>query len=142
MPILNYTTKVNPWTTVNEIQRILAKNGATHCSIKNEGTWPVAISFTMTANNMPLNFLLPCNHEGVFVALKRNKDVPGRSKNTEHALAVSWRILKTWIEVQMAVVESGLITAPEVFLSHLILNAEGETLSNRILNGGGLKLLN
>jgi hypothetical protein len=142
MPILNYTTKVNPWTTVNEIQKILAKNKATHCSIKNEGSWPVAISFTMTVNNTPLNFLLPCNHEGVFNALKRNKDVPAKSKNLEHALAVSWRILKTWIDVQMAVVESGLISAPEVFLSHLIVNNAGDTLSKKILQDGGMKLLN
>lgn len=141
MPILSYTTKVNPWTTVNEIQKLLAKNGATHCSIKNEGAHPVVVSFTLFVHNEPLNFLLPCNHGGVFGALKRNNKVPAALRNMDHALAVSWRIIKTWIEVQMAVVESGLITIPEVFMAHLIINEQGDTLSQKILSGGGLKLL-
>lgn len=142
MAILCYTTKVGVWQTVNEIQKILTQHKITHISIRNEGAMPEAISFTINHNGQPLNFLLPCNHAGVFECLKKDSDVPPKLKNKEHAFRVSWRIAKQWIEVQMAVVDSGLITTAEVFMAHLIISASGETLSNRILNGDGLKLLN
>lgn len=30
MPILNFTTKIDAWKTVNEVQQILAKHKVTH----------------------------------------------------------------------------------------------------------------
>lgn len=141
MPILNYTTKIDAWKTVNEIQQILSKHKVSHFSIKNEGGFPVALSFTIDYNGHPLNFLLPCNHEGVLRCLKSGKKIPSTSKNTEQALRTSWRIVKDWVEAQLAIVEAEISPIQEVFLSRLIINSEGETLSNKMLNNNGLKLL-
>lgn len=142
MSILNYTTKIDAWKTVNEVQQILSKHNVSHFSIKNEGTFPVALSFTIDYKGMPLNFLLPCNHEGVLNCLKKDRKVPRANKNSEQALRTSWRIIKDWIEAQMAIVESELAPIQEVFMPYLVINATGETLSARILNGDGMKLLN
>lgn len=140
MPILNFTTKIDTWKTVTEIQQILSKHGVTHCSIKNEGSSPVALTFTILFKNQPLNFLLPCNHEGVLAAFIKDRKVPRSSENKEQALRTAWRIIKDWVEAQMALVESEQATPEVIFLPYLV-NEYGMTLSERVLEGGGLKLL-
>lgn len=141
MGILNYSTKIDPWKTVNEIQQILAKYGVSHFSIKNENGYPVALSFSIDYNGMPLNYVLPCNHEGVFSCIKEDKNIPTAYKNKDQALRTGWRIIKDWVKAQLAIVDSRLSTIHEVFISRLIVNSNGETLSEKILNGNGIALL-
>lgn len=57
MPILNYTTKIAPERTVAEIQRILAKAGATSVSVDyDEAAAPIAVMsqpvLQVQANNL------------------------------------------------------------------------------------------
>lgn len=141
MPILNFTTKIDAWKTVNEIQQILSRHNITHFSIKNEGTFPVALAFTIDYNDQPMNFLLPCNHAGVLRCLKSDRKVPMSSKNEEQALRTSWRIVKNWVEAQLAIVQAELAPIQEVFMPYLVINAQGDTLSKKILYGDGMKLL-
>lgn len=141
MAILNYTTKIDAWKTCNEVQQILSRHKISHFSIRNEGSYPVALAFTIDFKGQPMNFLLPCNHEGVLACLKKHRKVPNSSKNSEQALRTSWRIIKDWVEAQLAIVEAELATIQEVFLPYLINNS-GETLASKILNGDGMKLLN
>lgn len=141
MAILNFTTKIDAWKTVSEIQMILSKHGATHINIRNEGSRPAAISFSIDYNGMPMNFLLPCNHKGVWTAIKNNSDIRNEFRNEDQAFRTSWRIIKDWIEAQLAIVEAQLAPIQEVFIPYLVINGAGETLSNKILNGGGMKLL-
>lgn len=142
MAILNYTTKVDAWKTVNEIQQILSRHKVSHFAIKNEGSHPVALTFSIDYGGKPLNFLLPCNHDGVFGCLKNDRKVPNAYKNREQALRTSWRIVKDWVEAQLAIVQAEISPIEEVFISRLITNDAGETLADRVLNGNGMKLLN
>lgn len=141
MSILNYTTKIDAWKTVNEVQQILAKHKVTHFNIKNEGSYPVALSFTIDYKGQLLNFLLPCNYEGVLRCLKADRKVPNASKNSEQALRTSWRITKDWVQAQLALVEAEIMPIEEAFLKDLIINSTGETLAKKMLNNDGLKLL-
>jgi len=141
MPILNYTTSIDPWKTVNEIQQIMSKHKVSHFSIKNEGTRPVALSFTIDYKGIPMNFLLPCNHKGVWNIIKNDSDIPGKLRNEEQAFRVSWRIIKDWVEAQLAIVDAELAPLPEVFMAYLVMNTSGRTLSKMILEGDGMKLL-
>jgi hypothetical protein len=142
MPILNFTTKIDAWKTVNEIQQILSKHGITHINIKNEGSMPIAVSFTIMFRGQPLNFLLPCNHEGVFKALKNDRKVPHSSKTMEQAVRTSWRIIKDWVQAQMAIVEADISPIEEVFLNRLLDLTGERTLSDIMFKGEGMKLLN
>jgi len=141
MPILNYSTKIDAWKTCNEVQQILSKHNVTHFSIKNEGSFPVALSFAIDFKGMPLNFLLPCNYKGVLACFKKDTKVPRSSENDEQALRTAWRIVKDWVEAQMALIESEQATIEQIFLPYL-MSSTGETLSDRMLNGDGMKLLN
>ncbi len=141
MPILNYSTKIDAWKTCNEVQQILSKHGVSHFSIKNEGGFPVALSFTVEYKGTPLNFLLPCNYQGVLSCFKKDKKIPSSSKNIEQALRTSWRIVKDWTSSQLALIESEQATVEQIFLPYLVVNSTGETLSEKMLQGNGLKLL-
>lgn len=140
MAILNYTTKIDAWKTVSEIQQIIARHGATHFAITNEGTWPVALVFSVNYMEQPLNFSLPCNYTGVLRSLQKNKKVSGTFKNEEQALRVGWRIVKDWVEAQLAMVEADVAAIQEVFMPYLILPSTGEMLY-KAFERKGLKLL-
>jgi hypothetical protein len=142
MAILNYTTSVDPWKTVHELQQILVKHKVSHFSIRNEGSFPVALAFTIDFNGRPLNYVLPCNFQGVLECLKRDKKVPKNLKNSDQALRVGWRIMKDWVAAQLALVDANLVTIHEVFFKDLVINAQGQTMSQYMLHGDGMKLLN
>jgi hypothetical protein len=47
MPILNYTTKIDSYKTITEIQQVLAKKGARKMIVdNNENSLPIALTFT------------------------------------------------------------------------------------------------
>lgn len=133
MPIKNYTTEVSEERTVGEIMGILAGKGARSIKIDyDDQNRPTAVSFiivikTFTGDEfgVPVPFRLPCNFDGVFNAIKREyKDSFARGRferNPESRLQarrIAWRIIKNWIEAQMALVESDCAALAQVFLPY------------------------
>lgn len=55
-------------------------------------------------------------------------------------MRVSWRIVKDWVEAQMAIVEAQLAEVGEVFLPYAVTK-KGNTLYKE-LKQDGMKLLN
>lgn len=138
MPILNYTTKVSVDQTVNEVHRILAKARAN--AILNEYDLQGNISgikFRLEIKGQQVFYGLPVNVNGVSNALKKDKQY----RDEPHARRVAWRILKDWIEAQMAIVTAGMAEVPQVFLPYAQTD-NGQNLYERIQsNPNGLKLL-
>lgn len=132
MAILNYTTKINHYQTISEIQQCLARRGAQKIIIDNnaEGI-PVSVSFMILWNEKPVAFQLPCNFKGVLKSMERNKKVTRSLCTEEQALRVGWRIVKVWVEAQMAIVEAEVATMAEVFLPYAI-SKNGKTLYDLI----------
>ncbi len=141
MPILNYSTKIDCWKTVGEIQQILAKHNISHSSIKTENQLPVALTFTIMYKNYPLNFILPCNHAGVLGVFKKDKKIPKTSHTQEQALRTAWRIIKDWVASQLAIVESEQTQLQIIFMPWMV-NEKGETLAQKMFEGEGYKRLN
>ncbi len=139
MPILNYTTKIDPFRTIAEIHACLVKYGAKNISVDYEGQLPAALTFLAEINGEFVSFRLPSNHIGVLRAMKKDRDIPPRYKTEDQARRVAWRITKDWVEAQMAIVQAELATLPEVFLPYLV-TPSGQTLFNAV-NDRGLKLL-
>lgn len=139
MAILNYTTKIDPIKTIGEIQGILAKHGAKNISIDFDKSIPVALTFLVDLNGEFINFRLPSNHAGVYKVLCNNKDIARQFRTEEQARRVAWRIVKDWIEAQMAIIEAGLATLPQVFLPYAVLTS-GQTVYDAV-EGNGLKAL-
>lgn len=137
MAILNYTTKIDAAKTVGEIQSILGAKGAKSSSAQYEGREPVAIFFSIDIKGEPVNFRLPSNWQGVLAAIKRDRTVKQKMINDyklhtpEQAKRVAWRIVKDWVEAQLAIIESGQAEMAQVFMPYAI-TANGQTCFERL----------
>lgn len=146
MAIRNYTTDVDYWKSIGEIQAQLFKYGASHVNLKAGPDGPEAITFTMELEGQPFNFLLSCERDGILASLKeaRYGKLDGAKTPGEKALRVGWRIVKDWIGAQMAFIEArkaqdrtrALIT---VFLPYAV-STTGETLADKLLGSSGSAL--
>jgi hypothetical protein len=71
--------------------------------------------------------------------MKKSSRVPRSLQTEEQALRVGWRILKVWVEAQMAIVEAELATVAEVFLPYAVTR-NGRTLYNHLQQDNTLLL--
>lgn len=139
MAILNYTTQIAFEKTIGEIQKCLVSHGATKVITDYHNNLPTGVTFCLMISGNMVAFCLPANYEGVLRAMKKDKKVPYRLCNEEQALRVSWRIVKDWVEAQMAIVEAQLADVAEVFLPYAVTK-NGNTLYKEIQTNGTLLL--
>lgn len=139
MAILNYTTQIKAEKTIMEIQQILVKHGANKIVADYADGLPSAITFCLKMNGNTVAFSLPANYRGVYNAMVKDKKVPKRLSTIEQAIKVSWRIVKDWVEAQMALVEAELAEVVEVFLPYAITKS-GQTLYHEIGNSNILMI--
>lgn len=138
MPLLNYTTRIPTNKTVGEIQKLLAKAGANAILSEYDNNGEVtAVSFKMSVRNNEIGFRLPVEPDKVLLVLKTQRGVEPRYKTVEHAKRVAWRIVKDWVEAQLAIIETQMVEAEQVFLPYAI-TSNGETLYETILSNGML----
>lgn len=143
MPLLNYTTKVPAVRSIQEIQKALVKGGATTLTQDFDDNGDVvAVAFRITLNGQTISFRLPAEVAPVAHILINDPLVPTKLKTEEQGRRVAWRIIKDWVEAQMAIVETKMVTLPQVFLPYAV-NKEGKTLyeivaeNPQLLLGGG-----
>lgn len=111
-----------------EIQKILSTHGATGILTEfDDDGFIVALSFKIKLNGQDLGFKLPTNWQPVMAILQKDRKVPRNKATAEQALRVAWRITKDWVEAQMAMVETQMVTTQQVFLPYMV-NALGTTV--------------
>jgi len=119
MGILNYTTSVPVNRTISQIQGLLVSHGARAIMINyNNAQEPESCSFIVPTRNGELPFRLPANIKAVEKVMERDR-LPGYKKEGQPT-RVAWRILKDWIEAQMAIIEAEMVSLEEVFLPYLL----------------------
>ena len=124
MPIKNYTTKVDVYTSLGEIQGALARNGANKIMVDYDGQGnPVGVIFSIMTPDGPSGFMLPANIDGVMEAFRRQKV----KVDSAQARRTSWRNIRDWVLAQMAFIEAGNVQVEEVFLPYLT-DGRGRTL--------------
>ncbi|SDM40065.1 hypothetical protein [Pedobacter antarcticus] len=141
MAILNYTTKIDSIKTIGEITKCLVAHGAKKivCDYDDNGI-PVQVTFLIPINDDLVAYSLPANYIGVLRAMERNKKIPRAMCTKDQAVRVSWRIIKDWVESQMAIVEADLADLAEVFLPYA-LTKTGSTLYNSIKDNPKILLI-
>lgn len=123
MPLLNYTTKVNVYTTLGEIQGQLVAHGAKKIvQDYDEDGHIAALSFLIDTPAGPRGIRLPANVDAVHAVLVRQKVKCDR----DQAERVAWRIVKDWVEAQMAILESEMVQMDEIFLPYMV-DKSGQT---------------
>ena len=124
MPIMNYTTKVDVFATLGEIQGQLVKHGAKKIMQDYDDDGHItALSFLIDTPNGPRGVKLPANVDAVRAVLTKQKVKCDR----DQAERVAWRIVKDWVAAQMAILESEMVQMDEIFLPYM-LNEKGQTL--------------
>ena len=138
MPLLNYTTKVDVYTTLGAIQGQLVKHGAKKIMQDYDDDGRISsLSFLIATPAGMRGIRLPANVDAVHKVLTRQKVKCDR----EQAERVAWRIVKDWVEAQMAILESEIVQMDEIFLPYMVNNA-GQTVfeayrSNQLMLGEG-----
>lgn len=129
MAIKNYTTRISEDCTVSEIQKNLANHGAKAIQVDYENKQPQAVRFVIEVEGRPVPFRLPCNFEGVRKAMAAADNSTSRShaREPERVRMTAWRIVKDWVEAQMAIIESNQAAMAEVFLPY-VEQSNGQTL--------------
>jgi hypothetical protein len=125
MPLLNYRTRVAPAQSISEIQQLLARKGASHVTTGYDGRGePVSIDFMYKVGGMPVKFRMPLSFAGVQKALAQQSGRSRVSEKTlkERAVWVAWRILKDWIEAQIALVECNQAEMGQVFMPYALMD--------------------
>jgi hypothetical protein len=142
--ILNYTTEVPTEKSIAEIQRLLSGHGVTAIMTEYEGPQISALSFQMKVGTPKgeqlAGFKLPCNWRAVQqifkVKNKNRKRIRGRlervlDESDAQAQRVAWRIIKDWIEAQLALVEVNMVTVPQIFLPYMMMS-DNRTLAEHV----------
>jgi hypothetical protein len=157
MPLLNYTTEVPANRSIAEITRMLQEGGASAILLENNADREIsAVSFRMkTSFGLETAFTLPANVPAVIAAVnaqinaetQRQRKAPGYKRripmsllnNKAQAERIAWRIVKDWLEAQMAIHQIGAAKLEQVMLPFAV-DETGRTFYARLVERGSLAL--
>src|SRR6266446_8814999 len=63
----------------------------------------------------------------ILTEFEGDRRIPPRIRTKEQAARVAWRIVKDWLEAQLAMIEAGLVDLEQVFLPYA-QNQSGQTV--------------
>jgi len=134
MAIKNYTTTINANKTIGEIQELLRKHGANAIMTEYNNGEAIGLSFKIMTPRGEVGVRLPANTDRVLQVLRNQRKKNNKVKDTmEQATKTAWRIIKDWIDAQMAILETEMVEMEEIFLPYII-NNDGQTLYQAFKN--------
>jgi hypothetical protein len=125
---LNYTTKITAAQSVGECQALLARSGASAVAVEYDAGEPVGLSFRLDTPHGRRDFTLPVNIDGMHAVLRKaDRDGmfaamhvrAGHFTSEQHAANVAWRVVKDWLEANLALIAAGMAGLDEVMLPYL-----------------------
>jgi hypothetical protein len=138
--IKNYTTEVPAMKSIGQIQFNLAAHGATaimvHYGTDHE---PESLAFVIPTPQGEIPFRLPANVKKLEALLLKQLSISSyhtfdtqyqaqrKHKVGEQAKRVAWRIIKDWVDAQLAIIETEMVTIEQVFLPYMQVK-NGQTL--------------
>jgi hypothetical protein len=142
VPLLNYTTTIDVNKTLGEIQKSLVTHGARKIMYDYDDDGHIqALCFQIATKSGDRGIKLPANVPSIYEVLKRQKKVGKIKTNPDYNQAerVAWRIIKDWLEAQMAILETQMVQIDEIFLPYM-LNKNGQTFfqayqQNKLMSG-------
>ena len=133
MPLLNYTTGIDADKTAGEIANMLRKAGARAVLTEYDeaGEYVSSLAFSMRIGEHEMKFQLPCDWQPVLAILENDRKVKRSLVTREQAVRVAWRIVKDWVEAQLAIIETRMVSTETVFLPYAIMR-DGRTLGEHV----------
>ena len=128
--LLNYTTEISPEKSAQEILIILAHHRARKILTEfDKDGFISGISFIADTPQGEVVFRMPIDVGAILKVLERQKR-EGKIRitvNEDRARKVAWRIMKDWVESQMAIIETEMVKLEQVFLPYAVVR-DGQTL--------------
>ena len=129
MPIKNYSTRISVEITISQIEKILSSHGATAIMKEYDKAGKVtAMNFIVDySEGKSIPFRVPLNVQALMEKInydidhpqRREGRIPSTRKNDmDYARRVGWRIIRDWIDAQMAFVDMGQVKITQVFLAY------------------------
>ncbi len=148
MPLKNYTSEVSAMKSIGQIQENLVVHGARAIMINYDAQkQPESMSFILVVGKNDVPFRLPANVKKVeAILLKARVRKPETWQSNyqsfmtnirEQAARTAWRIIKDWIDAQLAIIETEMVTIEQVFLPYMVMPDE-RTLYESMVNRGFL----
>ena len=139
MPLLMYTTKIPAERTIAQITRLLIKSGAASILTDYDKGRIVGVSFRIETPTGVMPYVLPSNIDKVHQVLtnqQRRGEIAPRYATRDHAERVAWRILQEWIEAQLALLQTEMVTMDQLFMPYLIFGDKKTLYEHLVLDGG------
>lgn len=132
MPLLNYRTTVPAMRTASEVQGLLVKAGARGIAMEFDVDGRlIGMSFAVPTPYGTQAFHLPVDAARVKAVLERQK-VARTYRSPAHCEGVAWRIVKDWVEAQLALLSTEMVTLDQLMLPYM---ASGDsTVYERYVN--------
>ena len=117
MTIKNYTTTKTAAQTVADIQAILAKHGARQIMFDYSDDGHITcVCFTIVTSQGIQGVKLPGNTDKMPEVLRRQKIKADYQK----AENVAWRNIKDWLDAQLAILETEMVTIDQIMLPYFV----------------------
>lgn len=125
---LNYTTQVAADKTAHECLVVLGKYGAKRAGLAyGKDKIPMGITFVLGTRWGERGYEIALNFDGTSQSLERayeDRRIERKYTGVAHAQKVAWRVLKMWLESNLALVEAGLAEAERVLFPYMLLAPE------------------
>lgn len=125
------TTEIDPLKTAGEITSLLVQTGATSIMQEYKNGNIVALSFQMAVAAGTIAYTLPVRIEPVYKQLVQRHPSWDVSRCRLQAKRVAWRQLLRWVQAQLAMIDTGMVVADEVFMPYAKIS-DTETIYERI----------
>lgn len=136
------TTNVSADRSMADMQTALVAFGARRIMQEfDDGGRIVGMAFTiLDPDRGELPFKLPVRTQTIFAACQEewkhdSKRIEKQRDDRERAERIAWRQLLYWVRAQLAMMETGMVAAVEVFLPYMQLR-DGATVYERYLTNG------
>jgi len=127
MPLKNYTTEISTMKSIEQIQGKLVAHGARCIMIDYSADHePESLSFIVPTPQGDISFRLPAKVAAVQKVLTEQRVTRGVKR--DQASRVAWRIIKDWVDAQLAIIETEMVTLEQVFLPYMLMKDGQRTL--------------
>ncbi len=123
MSLYMETTTIPPAKTAQEIAALLANAGASQILTEyGPDRKLIGLKFTLSISGRHVPYALPARTDPVFRVLQKRRSPANRHRkealDRAQAERVAWRQILRWVQAQLALIETGMVDAAEVFLPY------------------------
>lgn len=137
--LLMETTEIAPSKSAGEIILELVSAGANQINQTFDNGKIIGIRWVMRVGSSDVLFDMPVRIEPVYQIFKKRQtsswlSEQQKQKLREKAERVAWRQLLRWTQAQVAMIQTGMVEAGEVFLPYMFDAAKSQTLFQKMMD--------